>query len=270
MISRWLYEAYTDGLDTQYAEASALLSDYINSLDWEVGYEGLKANRNLVIEYISSLVDVYGVNAAFLAAEFYKQQAEADGAAVGEPALATPADLDKITRSVRYYASPLWGDVVDVDGFRQNCLAVLKRYVKETASNTIAQAAIRDGRKGLTVRWARVPRGEETCAWCIMLASRGFVYVSKASGKLFGHSHEHCDCDVIPSFSDDEGLEGYNPDEYLDFYNAHVQKSTDIVNRGAVDTKATLNAMRRALYPEQKDHINEVRRARYARQHPKK
>lgn len=49
------------------------------------------------------------------------------------------------------------------------------------------------------VRWARMPIGE-TCAWCLMLASRGAVYLSEESAGSGGHFHAQCDCQIVAVF----------------------------------------------------------------------
>lgn len=68
--------------------------------------------------------------------------------------------------------------------------------------------------------WARVATGNETCAWCLMLVSRGPVYKSARSAGLdldddnavvandaeindvMNAWHPGCDCKVVPVFSD--------------------------------------------------------------------
>lgn len=55
---------------------------------------------------------------------------------------------------------------------------------------------VASGGKG-EVRYARVPTGAETCPFCIMLASRGFVYHSEAAAR---HAHSGCNCVVVPCF----------------------------------------------------------------------
>lgn len=81
--------------------------------------------------------------------------------------------------------------------------------VKRQANRTMAENCARDG-----VRYARVPRGSETCGFCIMLASRGFVYTTPEAAQ---HSHDGCDCKVMPGFDGAE-VEGYDPDSMYDLY----------------------------------------------------
>lgn len=71
-------------------------------------------------------------------------------------------------------------------------------------------------------RWARVPRGFYTCAFCLMLASRGFKYRSQHSAGLElgskgleNYYHEHCDCEVVPQWGAKAlKLKGYEPEKY--------------------------------------------------------
>lgn len=66
----------------------------------------------------------------------------------------------------------------------------------DAARKTTARNADRDHERGM--RYARVPTGKETCGWCVMLASRGFVYTSRQNAGdngRFNYFHAHC---VVP------------------------------------------------------------------------
>ena len=73
------------------------------------------------------------------------------------------------------------------------------------------------------VRYQRLPQGLETCDFCLMLASRGAVYLSKesAGGDDPDHFHRGCDCLVVPALChvsggelvQDTQFEGYDPNE---------------------------------------------------------
>ena len=65
-------------------------------------------------------------------------------------------------------------------------------------------------------KFARVPTGAETCAWCISMAGLGFHYMSAETAS---HTHEHCDCRVTPSWGS-SSVEGYDPDSYADYWRA--------------------------------------------------
>lgn len=58
-----------------------------------------------------------------------------------------------------------------------------------------------------------------SCSFCIMLASRGFVYKSTKSAGGLMHFHADCDCKIVPSW-DADGVEGYDPDAYYSAWSA--------------------------------------------------
>lgn len=55
--------------------------------------------------------------------------------------------------------------------------------------------------EGKRIGWARVLTGDENCAFCAMLASRGPVYTSKKTATFAGTSvdayHDFCDCEAV-------------------------------------------------------------------------
>lgn len=82
--------------------------------------------------------------------------------------------------------------------------------VKKAAGDCTAAYCRMDG---LRPKWARVPSGSETCRFCIMLASRGFVYGSGKSAGALDHYHANCDCRVVQGYEGTQ-IEGYDPDAY--------------------------------------------------------
>jgi len=106
-----------------------------------------------------------------------------------------------------------------VDGDEEGFIRELMNRVDYEIKRAAGECAYRNGlRDKARVRFARVPSGKETCQWCIMLASRGFVYLSKESAGELNHYHANCDCRVVPNFTTDkiskEIVEGYDPKEY--------------------------------------------------------
>lgn len=81
--------------------------------------------------------------------------------------------------------------------------------IKKSAGNATFNLAMRDPAKP---RFARIPTGSETCEFCIMLASRGFVYHSEKSAGGLDHWHYKCDCRVVPGFTGYTDVEGYDTD----------------------------------------------------------
>lgn len=72
----------------------------------------------------------------------------------------------------------------------------LDKMVKQAGRNTLMENAQNDK---VPVRFARIAEAN-ACDFCKMLASRGFVYISKESAGEFNEWHGHCNCQVVPAF----------------------------------------------------------------------
>ena len=104
---------------------------------------------------------------------------------------------------------PTFTDEEQAFGYVQNLMQTVGRL-------TMQRAVANDPTKP---RWARVPRGAKTCAFCLMLASRGFAYLSEdAAGRQMQY-HADCDCDIVPSWGSAK-LKDYDPDKYYEMYQA--------------------------------------------------
>lgn len=86
-------------------------------------------------------------------------------------------------------------------------------------SNTLFSAGIADR---LKPRYARVPQGTETCQFCMMLASRGFVYYSGGKGEKV-HNHANCDCVYVPSWSKSPSVGGYDKKQWYDKWKKSIE-----------------------------------------------
>ena len=170
------------------------------------------AVRDFAIEKVNEAVLSYGDGAASLAADLYEQMAEAAGAKVKGAALDTSDVSGYIDREVRYQMGKFLAG--DLKGFSDACGSKASDQVSRRANQTMRINAKRD-----RLRFARVPMGGETCTFCAMLASRGFVYRSAKTAGEGNHYHKHCRCKVIPGF-DGMGVEGYDPDEWAERWRA--------------------------------------------------
>lgn len=94
--------------------------------------------------------------------------------------------------------------------FDEAIVDAMDRWVKIPGRATIAENCKRDPKKP---RYALVPQGK-TCAFCTMLAGRGFVYKSE---KTAHKMHNHCDCVACPEWdANPNKIRGYNPDALSD------------------------------------------------------
>lgn len=76
--------------------------------------------------------------------------------------------------------------------------------------------------------YARVPFGN-SCAFCLMLASRGFVYKTETTaGEDKGHYHAHCRCKIVAGKKDTK-IGDHNP-EKLNQRMMQIAKELDITN----------------------------------------
>jgi hypothetical protein len=179
--------------------------------------------RNEVIRIMQTYCGGSTDLVAQLAAEFYDRLRELElGVPMG--ALALSGRVPEATEeSVRAFAQKL------VDGkpeqFVTLCLERLDYECKVAASQTVLNNGNRDRVKP---RYARVPTGSETCDFCLMLASRGFVYRTEVAAS---HAHSGCDCRVVPSWKANE-VEGYDPAAIFDRW------------QDAIDAKAAQRAER--------------------------
>ncbi|WP_307739007.1 hypothetical protein [uncultured Parolsenella sp.] len=161
--------------------------------------------RDFAIGVIDDAVGAYGDAASTAAADLYDELAEASPKTLPTAAVDTSDVSGYVDKEVRYQAGKL------VDGapsaFADAVAACASDQVSRRANATMARNARRDH-----IRYARVPMGGETCTFCAMLASRGFVYRSAKSAGEGTHWHRNCRCKVVPETAGT--VEGYDPDEW--------------------------------------------------------
>lgn len=179
---------------------------------WLDGHPGasIAQIREVAIAIMDEFGTVFGQAAGDAAYAMRSIAAEAAGIEVEPDAYAYMPDEEYVRKTAKYQVGKL------IDGNRSafvDAIADGSRYFSERGANdTMAHFASVD--KG-DVRFARVPTGATTCPYCLMLASRGFVYRSEA--KALNANHRHCDCRIIEGFGGME-VEGYEPDKYYDMW----------------------------------------------------
>lgn len=168
------WNAYVGKLRKLSDIAANKLQEYINK-------NGIE-DTETIIEYAYALVTKYGEGSAELACQMYDAIAEAEQVLVPSAVPAATASYSEIARAVNgsLIQSPA-GNVIS---------SIADRYVKMAAADTTLLNAKRDG-----AYWAWVPSGD-SCAFCIVLGSRGWQKASKniLKGGHAQHIHAHCDC----------------------------------------------------------------------------
>lgn len=181
--------------------------------------------RDLMSETIKEAVNLYGDSAAMLSNELFNEIADTNKESY-PTGIYNSIDTEKVDEKVRYFANSLVkGDIVD---FGHSVRDITQYYVKRCAFDNMLTNC-----KKNKLRYARVPSGLETCAFCFMLASRGFVYHTESDAGGSGHSyHQHCDCIIVPGFHESEldpdgQIEGYKPNELYERYKDCKRAVTD-------------------------------------------
>ncbi|GAP53717.1 conserved hypothetical protein [Arthrobacter sp. Hiyo6] len=214
-----------DPVIEQFRAASAGLSklvrDELASFFDTLDLSRPEAVRDALMEFMPLLVSEYGSVAESLALDYYNELRATSGASgafravAGVPAVPAVA----VESTVRRLAGQLW--TPDPATMLGGLLTAADKYVKQPGRDAIAYNAKREG-----VAWARVPTGAKTCAFCLVLASRDAVYMTKqAAGDRRGTGkgdafHGDCDCSVVRIGKASDYPTDYLPDSYYDMYTA--------------------------------------------------
>lgn len=201
-------------------------------IDWNSDSSSRTEFRNRVIDYVNYLQDTYGTASESLGSQFFDNAMTEDGEIVPTK-MVGKANQKQVSNSVRYWAKNLFGDEPNPDAFVDGVSRFVKRTITHAADLAVSEsAASNNRRKGIGIVYARVPQGP-TCAFCILLASRGFVYASEESAGKFNKFHDDCNCRIVAGLPGTE-VEGYHPDEMYDRYNECRKALTHGIN-GADD-----------------------------------
>lgn len=159
------------------------------------------------------------------------------------------------------------------------------REVENAGRQQIIHAVENDPEPRVLRGWARVATGRETCAWCLMLISRGPTYVrAETAGldldtehalELFENNdqetyfadiggeikqwHTGCDCKVIPVFRNEDWFGKEAADRALDLWGEATKEAIALEDEGLVHksgknkgqpftrNELAINALRRRL-----------------------
>lgn len=197
--------------------------------------------RDALLEVVPVLVRAYGDVAAMAAAEWYEETRAAQVGGSFAARVSPGVDAAEVQGSVRWAAGHLFGDrPVDTLALLSGAI---QRHILYSGRDTIRRNVDADpARPG----WARVPTGAKTCAFCTMLAGRGFVYSSARSAGGDGHRyHDDCDCQVVAEWDREQHhIEGYDPDRLEAMY----ETARDAAKSG---DPSTILARMREMFPDE-------------------
>lgn len=186
--------------------AGAYVGSYLKAMQRIEPNASVAQIREATKVAIEDSLNIFGTQAAELAQGFFDQIAKGEDLEVSSKTYDV-IDPELMDKKLHYFA----GKLVNGDhfGFRKSVTDLTRYYVKRTAFENVRRNC-----QDNEIRYARVPSGRETCAFCFMLSSRGFVYHSEktARGQSTHGMHQHCDCIIVPGVEGVTKIEGYDPD----------------------------------------------------------
>lgn len=153
------------------------------------------------------------------------------------------------------------------------------REVENAGRRQIIHAVENDPAPQIIKGWARVATGRETCAWCLMLISRGPVYQAASTAGLdlddtsarqalvrnedvsefMEEWHDGCDCKVVPVFKTEDWFGQEAADRALELWTDATREAVSLEDKGLVHkagkkkgrpftrNELAMNALRRRL-----------------------
>ena len=237
-IPRAVLDVVSAQVNALSADAQEKLMRVLSRIEWTPG--NIAECRAIVVEAMQAVMPGYTALAAQASADLYDAVREASvGEALGAVAESgySPEATDGAVRA---------GVQKIVDG---KAVEVFNDYVLQRADYEIRRAAnycitANGARDPLKPKYARVPTGAETCDFCLMLASRGFVYHSVSSAAV-DHTHFSCDCRVIQGYPGDE-VEDYDPRSIYDRWQDAIDaKAKERAERNGTTEGAELSRIMR-------------------------
>lgn len=235
-IPRSYIDNYSKSLNVISEHARKKLADALAEVDYLEDAETVMAAVTAIMQQACRASTNV---AAALAADFYNGLRIRFGLSDEYAAEAQSLrDPNATSGAVRAFVDDFaYGQTVDV--FVEKCVGRIDYETRRAANECVSYNAKNDPARP---RWARVPTGSETCQWCIMLASRGFDYLSEESAS---HTHANCDCRIVPSWDrKNPSVQGYDPDKYYDMYR-HPENYPELAE--------ARNARRRELRAERRN-----------------
>ena len=236
-IPRAALDYVTEQVNRLSADAKARIMRVLERVDWS----DVATARALVVQALQMELASSTALAAQASADLYDAIREAS---VGQRLGATAAsgyDPAATDGAVRAFVQKVV-DGKEIEVFNRLVLSRVDYELRRASNYCVTANGARDP---LRPRYARVPTGAETCDFCLMLASRGFVYHSTSSAAV-DHTHDSCDCRVIQGYPGDE-VEGYDPQAIYDRWQDAIDgKASERAERKGTDFDAERAAIMRA------------------------
>ena len=234
-VSQSLIDGYRKQVDKQGDAAAAYMDRAIAAYVRKHPDATTAQVRKFTYETMQAALPNFTDLAETLSCEFMSHLAEKHGWDDVTPKLYDTTDYKLVDKKLHYLADLL--NEGDLDGFKSSVTDVTKFYVKRSAQESMIRNCI-----DASVRYARVPSGFETCSFCFMLASRGFVYGDEKKAGATHKFHPNCDCIVVPGAYGRTKIDGYDPQGMYDRWKGCAETVGE--NPDANDEAANKRVMR--------------------------
>ena len=206
-ISRDVIERYARGVHDIAQHSESALGDTLASIDL--------TDMDLVMDLVRGACNAASQASASYAAQFYRGMSILQ---TGVDFQAKPmSSYDERATTIAIMA--IYKQAMDEEGeldeemVYDKLMQRISFEVSRASKVGVWDCGQQDSRD---VRYARVPTGAETCAWCLMTAGLGFWYMTEEAAS---HTHWNCDCEIIPSIGrGDVRIDGYDSTEYRDMW----------------------------------------------------
>jgi len=226
-------DGYSNAVNSVVKRAQTELKAALSLVDYSQPMEELRRELIGIMEDYCSAASSVG---ARVSAEFYDElRRRVTGKRDSLLSLQDMRDPTRTRKAVLALLRELEdGELEDVPALVDELTNHLEVEVKRGVALNIMENARTDPGD---VRFARVPQGETTCDFCIMLASRGPIYYTEESAGAFSKFHYRCDCKVVPFFNTESAglsrrsspmtIEGYDPDALYKQYQETMRRKRE-------------------------------------------
>lgn len=203
-ISRREIRNYQRQVDRQAERGGAYVGSAVEAYTGRHPNATVAEIRKFTYELMQDALPNFTDLAETLSCDFMEEIAERHGWENIRPEIIGTTDYRLVDKRLHYLAGNLASG--DVEKYREGVIDVTRFYIKRAAQDAMIENC---GKAKL--RFARVPSGFETCAFCYMLASRGFVYRSEISAGRSHDFHPNCNCTIVPGAKGRTKIDGYDP-----------------------------------------------------------
>lgn len=239
-VPRSVLDGYDSAMKTTIEGIQKELKVTLSLVDYSQPIELVRRELTTIMDAYCGAASSAG---ARISSEFYNGLRQMATGKSGTLSLQSGRVPEETERAVRAFLQKLVEE--DEEGLEELLMERVELEAKKAAAYNTIDNARRDPDKP---RFARVPQGEKTCDFCIMLASRGPVYPTEESAGAFTKYHTNCDCKVVPFWGTSVNgasrrksgmsVEGYDPDKYYAQYRELMKNPTFVARMERASARA--------------------------------